>query len=160
MILSKKALHVRKSAEYQMGQATCSFPVFLVQGKKKTTVHKVFGRLGECDILCAWSLACRTEPLGSSDDQLSGWRSGSQRKRAVGVVRDICSTCFVFFYKLLCHTVLFCFVFFKVVFWPFAFQPGRVPIVPFSIPEKEDDEYIYEKPSKQSDSLIHTSLSR
>ncbi|XP_045901054.1 dual specificity protein kinase Ttk [Micropterus dolomieu] len=65
------------------------------------------------------------EPLsGSSDDQLPGWRSGSQRKRVVGI-------------------------------------PGRVPIVPFSIPEKEDDNdhSINWKLSKRSDS-VHTNLSR
>ncbi|XP_034553981.1 dual specificity protein kinase Ttk isoform X2 [Notolabrus celidotus] len=63
-------------------------------------------------------------PCGSSDDQLPGWRSGSQRKRAVGV-------------------------------------PVRVPVVPFSIPEKEDDDgYIYEKPSRRNDAAINNSLSR
>ncbi|XP_022609169.1 dual specificity protein kinase TTK isoform X1 [Seriola dumerili] len=68
-----------------------------------------------------------TEPLGgSSDDQLPGWRAGSQRKRAVGMA-------------------------------------GRVPVVPFSIPEKDDDDdgdYIYKKPSKTSDASVPTSLSR
>ncbi|CAJ1061976.1 dual specificity protein kinase Ttk [Xyrichtys novacula] len=63
-------------------------------------------------------------PCGSSDDQLPGWRSGSQRKRAVGM-------------------------------------PMRVPIVPFSIPEKDNDEdYIYENPSKRADAAVHSSLSR
>ncbi|KAI3361417.1 hypothetical protein L3Q82_013588 [Scortum barcoo] len=61
---------------------------------------------------------------GSSDDQLPGWRSGSHRKRAVGM-------------------------------------PGRVPVVPFSIPEKDGDcDSINGKPSKRSDASIHTSLSR
>ncbi|XP_076593747.1 dual specificity protein kinase Ttk [Chaetodon auriga] len=65
-----------------------------------------------------------TEPLsGSSDDQLPGWRSGSQRKRAVGM-------------------------------------PGRVPIIPFSIPEKDDDDYISGNSSKRSDVSIQTGLSR
>ncbi|XP_033495819.2 dual specificity protein kinase Ttk [Epinephelus lanceolatus] len=69
-----------------------------------------------------------TEPLsGSSDDQLPGWRSGSHRKRPVGM-------------------------------------PGRVPVVPFSIPEKDDDDddddHSNGKPSKRNDSSIHTSLSR
>ncbi|KAM7382495.1 hypothetical protein PAMP_002222 [Pampus punctatissimus] len=66
------------------------------------------------------------EPLGgSSDDQLQGWRSASQRKRAVGL-------------------------------------PGRVPVVPFSIPEKEDDDgdYIYGRPLKRNDSSVPTSFSR
>ncbi|XP_070822810.1 dual specificity protein kinase Ttk [Chaetodon trifascialis] len=64
-----------------------------------------------------------TEPLsGSSDDQLPGWRSGSQRKRAVGM-------------------------------------PGRVPIIPFSIPEKDDDDYISSS-SKRSDASLQTNLSR
>ncbi|XP_031730358.1 dual specificity protein kinase Ttk [Anarrhichthys ocellatus] len=68
-----------------------------------------------------------TESLGgSSDDQLSGWRSGSHCKRVVGM-------------------------------------PGRVPIVPFSIPEKDDDDdddIINEKPSKRNNASIHTSMSR
>ncbi|XP_008275827.1 dual specificity protein kinase Ttk [Stegastes partitus] len=65
------------------------------------------------------------EPLsGSSDEQLPGWRSGSQRKRAVGM-------------------------------------PGRVPVVPFSIPEKDDDDdHINQKPSTRRDATIPTSLSR
>ncbi|XP_074538712.1 dual specificity protein kinase Ttk [Halichoeres trimaculatus] len=64
-------------------------------------------------------------PCGSSDDQLPGWRSGSQRKRAVGI-------------------------------------PLRVPVVPFSIPEKEDDDddNVYEKPSKKSDAALHNNMSR
>ncbi|KAK2910591.1 dual specificity protein kinase Ttk [Channa argus] len=57
-----------------------------------------------------------TEPLsGSSDDQLPGWRTGSQCKRAVGM-------------------------------------PGRVPVVPFSIPEKDDDDDGYSQ-RKSSTSL-------
>nr|XP_019947008.1 PREDICTED: dual specificity protein kinase TTK isoform X1 [Paralichthys olivaceus] len=62
---------------------------------------------------------------GSSDEQLPGWRSGYQHKRAVGI-------------------------------------PGRVPVVPFSIPENDDcdDDYICGKPSKRSDASIPTSLSR
>ncbi|KAM4581591.1 dual specificity protein kinase Ttk [Odontesthes bonariensis] len=65
------------------------------------------------------------EPLcGYSDEQLPGWRSGSHRKRAVGL-------------------------------------PGRVPVIPFSIPEKDDDdEKINGKPSKQSDTSMATSFSR
>ncbi|XP_029308452.1 dual specificity protein kinase Ttk [Cottoperca gobio] len=68
-------------------------------------------------------------PAGSSDDQLSGWRSGSHRQRAVGM-------------------------------------PGRVPVVPFSIPEKDDDDddddddYNNGKPSKRNDSSLHPSLCR
>ncbi|XP_068180187.1 dual specificity protein kinase Ttk [Antennarius striatus] len=42
--------------------------------------------------------------------------------------------------------------------------PGRVPIVPFSIPEKDDYDddngCIQEKPSKRSDVSVHSSLSR
>ncbi|KAF1387456.1 hypothetical protein PFLUV_G00078900 [Perca fluviatilis] len=69
-----------------------------------------------------------TELLGGpSDEHLPGWRSGSHRKRAVGM-------------------------------------PGRVPVVPFSIPEKDDDDddddYIHGKPPKRNDSSILTSLSR
>ncbi|XP_068425973.1 dual specificity protein kinase Ttk [Clinocottus analis] len=60
---------------------------------------------------------------GSSDDQPSGWRSGSHCKRAVGM-------------------------------------PGRVPVVPLSIPEKDDDDDIHQKPSKGNDASIHTSMSR
>ncbi|KAM9310497.1 dual specificity protein kinase Ttk isoform 2-T2 [Pholidichthys leucotaenia] len=64
------------------------------------------------------------EPLsGSSDDQQTGWRVVSQRRRAAGM-------------------------------------PGRVPIVPFSIPEKDDDDDILEKQSKISDVSCLTSLSR
>uniref|UniRef100_A0AAQ5XCE6 Protein kinase domain-containing protein n=1 Tax=Amphiprion ocellaris TaxID=80972 RepID=A0AAQ5XCE6_AMPOC len=65
------------------------------------------------------------EPLSGSDDQLPGWRSGSQRKRAAGM-------------------------------------PRRVPVVPFSIPEKDDDDdnHIKEKPSTRNDALIPNSLSR
>uniref|UniRef100_A0A7N6A7F8 Dual specificity protein kinase TTK n=1 Tax=Anabas testudineus TaxID=64144 RepID=A0A7N6A7F8_ANATE len=40
-----------------------------------------------------------------------------------------------------------------------ALQPGRVPVVPFSIPEKEDDDdYIHRKPSKTNDSSIPTNV--
>ncbi|XP_056267253.1 dual specificity protein kinase Ttk-like, partial [Pseudoliparis swirei] len=39
-------------------------------------------------------------------------------------------------------------------------MPGRVPIVPFSIPEKDDDFNINERPSKGNDASIHTSMSR
>nr|XP_020452873.1 dual specificity protein kinase TTK isoform X2 [Monopterus albus] len=60
---------------------------------------------------------------GSSDDQPSGWRAASQRKRAVAM-------------------------------------QGKLSVVPFSIPEKEDDDYIHGKPSKRSDASIPTSLSR
>ncbi|XP_039868574.1 dual specificity protein kinase Ttk isoform X4 [Simochromis diagramma] len=65
---------------------------------------------------------------GAPDDQLPGWRTGSQRKRAVGMV---CG-------------------------------PARVPIVPFSIPEKDDDDddYNNSRVSKGSDASIPTSLSR
>ncbi|KAF3840148.1 hypothetical protein F7725_018865 [Dissostichus mawsoni] len=58
---------------------------------------------------------------GSSDEQLSGWRSGSHRKRAVGM-------------------------------------PGRVPVVPVSIQEKDDS--IDERPLRKTDSSIYSSLSR
>ncbi|KAI4811144.1 hypothetical protein KUCAC02_014062 [Chaenocephalus aceratus] len=60
---------------------------------------------------------------GSSDEQLSGWRSGSHRKRAVDVL-------------------------------------GRVPVVPFSIQEKDDDDSIDERPLRKTDSSIYSSLSR
>ncbi|KAK5922731.1 hypothetical protein CgunFtcFv8_019970 [Champsocephalus gunnari] len=61
---------------------------------------------------------------GSSDEQLSGWRSGSHRKRAVDVL-------------------------------------GRVPVVPFSIQEKDDDDdSIDERPLRKTDSSISSSLSR
>lgn len=114
-----------------MGRATCSFPVFLVQGKKKTTVHKVLGRLGECDILCAWSLACRTEPFGSSDDQLSGWRSGSQRKRAVGIVRDICTTCVFTNYFAIMYVFFFLFFFLKLCSDLLLSSQGEFPLYLF-----------------------------
>ncbi|XP_068586117.1 dual specificity protein kinase Ttk [Cebidichthys violaceus] len=39
-------------------------------------------------------------------------------------------------------------------------MPGRVPVVPFSIPEKDDDDDINEKPSKRNNASIHTSMSR
>ncbi|KAJ4920546.1 hypothetical protein JOQ06_023077 [Pogonophryne albipinna] len=60
---------------------------------------------------------------GSSDEQLSGWRSGSHRKRAVDMF-------------------------------------GRVPVVPFSIQEKDDDDSIDERPLRKTDSSIYSSLSR
>ncbi|XP_059195348.1 dual specificity protein kinase Ttk isoform X2 [Centropristis striata] len=64
-----------------------------------------------------------TEHLGaSSDDQIPGWKMGSQRKRVVGM-------------------------------------PLRVPVVPFSIPEKDDDDY-NNKQLKRNDSSSHTSFSR
>ncbi|XP_010776001.1 dual specificity protein kinase Ttk-like [Notothenia coriiceps] len=59
---------------------------------------------------------------GSSDEQLSGWRSGSHRKRAVDML-------------------------------------GRVPVVPSSIQEKDDDS-IDERPLRKTDSSIYSSLSR
>ncbi|KAK9513350.1 hypothetical protein VZT92_026890 [Zoarces viviparus] len=39
-------------------------------------------------------------------------------------------------------------------------MPERVPIVPFSIPEKDDGDDINEKPSKRNNASIHTSMSR
>ncbi|KAG7240613.1 hypothetical protein INR49_026668, partial [Caranx melampygus] len=82
---------------------------------------------GTGDLQLSSIFASGTEPFGgSSDDQLPGWKSVSQRKRAVGMA-------------------------------------GRVPVVPFSIPEKDDDDdgdYIYKKPSKRSDASVPTSLSR
>ncbi|KAM9724248.1 dual specificity protein kinase Ttk isoform 1-T1 [Menidia menidia] len=62
---------------------------------------------------------------GSSDDQLPGWRSGSHRKRAVGL-------------------------------------PGRIPVLPFSIPEKDDDddENVNRKPCTRGDVSISTGFSR
>ncbi|KAM9353398.1 dual specificity protein kinase Ttk [Symphorus nematophorus] len=94
--------------------------------KKGSTVQKATRTSdGTGDLQLSSIFGLGTEPLGgSSDDQLPGWRSGSQRKRAVGM-------------------------------------PVRVPIVPFSIPEKDDDDdYIYENPSKRSDASVHSSLSR
>ncbi|XP_035527570.1 dual specificity protein kinase Ttk [Morone saxatilis] len=93
---------------------------------KKGSAFQKVNRIsdGTGDLQLSSIFASGTEPLGgSSDDQLPGWRSASQRKRAVGM-------------------------------------PGRVPVVPFSIPEKDDDDYINGKPSKRSDASVHTSLSR
>ncbi|XP_070768366.1 dual specificity protein kinase Ttk [Enoplosus armatus] len=95
---------------------------------KKGSAFQKVSRIsdGTGELQLSSSFGSGAEPLcGSSDDQLPGWRSGSQRKRAVGM-------------------------------------PGRVPIVPFSIPEKDDDDddYMNGKPSKRSDASIHSSLSR
>ncbi|KAM3613943.1 uncharacterized protein V6R79_007456 [Siganus canaliculatus] len=79
---------------------------------------------GADDLQLSSIFSSGTEHLGSSDEQLPGWRSGSHRKRVVSI-------------------------------------PGRVPIVPFSIPEKEDDDdSVTEKPRKGSDSSVNTGLSR
>ncbi|XP_044063780.1 dual specificity protein kinase Ttk isoform X2 [Siniperca chuatsi] len=93
------------------------------KGSAFQKVSRISDGTGELQLSSIFSSG--TEALGgSADDQLPGWRSGSQRKRAIGM-------------------------------------PGRVPIVPFSIPEKDDDDhYINEKPSKRSDASVHTSLSR
>ncbi|XP_026229242.1 dual specificity protein kinase Ttk [Anabas testudineus] len=94
--------------------------------KKGSDVQKLSRKSdGTGDLQLSSIFGSGTESLvGLSDDQLPGWRSGSQNKRAVGM-------------------------------------PGRVPVVPFSIPEKEDDDdYIHRKPSKTNDSSIPTSLSR
>lgn len=77
-----------------------------------------------------------------------------------------CSECYSFlplFYKLaIFHFFhLFLILFFSLVFYPFVFQPGRVPIIPFSIPERDDSAgYNNERPSKPSDVSVPASLSR
>ncbi|KAM6994273.1 dual specificity protein kinase Ttk [Tautogolabrus adspersus] len=93
------------------------------KGSESQKVSRISDGTGELQLSSVFGSG--TEPsVGSSDDQLPCWRSGSQRKRALGM-------------------------------------PVRVPIVPFSIREKDDDEgYIYEKPSKKSDASVHSSLSR
>ncbi|XP_043974112.1 dual specificity protein kinase Ttk isoform X1 [Gambusia affinis] len=60
-------------------------------------------------------------PSGALDDPFPAWRTGSHRKRAVGL-------------------------------------PGRVPVVPFSIPENDDD--IHKKVSKSSSMSVSRGLSR
>uniref|UniRef100_UPI0037E942DE dual specificity protein kinase Ttk n=1 Tax=Semicossyphus pulcher TaxID=241346 RepID=UPI0037E942DE len=94
------------------------------KGSELQKVSRISDGTGELQLSSIFGSG--TEPPGgSSDDQLPGWRSSSQRKRAVGM-------------------------------------PVRVPIVPFSIPEKDDDDdnYIYEKPSKRNDASVHNRLSR
>ncbi|XP_065814045.1 dual specificity protein kinase Ttk isoform X1 [Labrus bergylta] len=93
------------------------------KGSESQKVSRISDGTGELQLSSVF--ASGTEPsVGSSDDQLPCWRSGSQRKRAVGM-------------------------------------PVRVPIVPFSIPEKDDDEdYIHERSSTKSDASVHSSLSR
>ncbi|XP_041648585.1 dual specificity protein kinase Ttk [Cheilinus undulatus] len=93
------------------------------KGSELQRVSRISDGTGELQLSSVFGPG--TEPsIGSSDDQLPGWRSGSQRKRAIGM-------------------------------------PVRVPIVPFSIPEKDDDEgYIYEKPSKKNEAAINSSMSR
>ncbi|XP_027142549.1 dual specificity protein kinase Ttk [Larimichthys crocea] len=87
------------------------------KGSAFQKVSRISDGTGDLQLSSIFGLG--TEQLGGSlDEQLPGRRSGSQRKRAVGM-------------------------------------PGRVPVVPFSIPENDDD-YINGKPSKRSD----TSLSR
>lgn len=134
-----------------------------------------------------WILACRPEPLGrSSDEQLSGWRSESHCKRVLGMVRVAVSSYLfshLLFFVILLLFFFFFFLFFftislilskilwhelwnspwtfEVAFCTFVLQPGRVPVVRFPIPEKDDDDDdINEKPSKRNDSSIHTRLSR
>ncbi|KAM6935094.1 dual specificity protein kinase Ttk [Lycodopsis pacificus] len=81
---------------------------------------------GTGDLQLSSNFGSGTESLGgSSDDQPSGWRSGSHCKRV-----------------------------------PVVGMPGRVPIVPSSIPEKDDDDDINEKPAKRNNASIHTSMSR
>ncbi|CAF96262.1 unnamed protein product, partial [Tetraodon nigroviridis] len=81
---------------------------------------------GDLHLSCIFNLGPEAYS-GASDDQQSGWKSGSQRKRVAGI-------------------------------------PGRIRVVPFSIPENEDDGhddgYISEKPSRRSDASVHNSLSR
>lgn len=70
--------------------------------KKDSEFHKA-GRMsdGTGDLQLSSIFSVGAEPMaGSSDDQFPGWRTGSQRKRAVGL-------------------------------------PGRVPVLPFSIPEND-----------------------
>nr|XP_046256416.1 dual specificity protein kinase Ttk isoform X2 [Scatophagus argus] len=86
---------------------------------KKGSAFQKVSRIsdGTGDLQLSSIFSSGTEPFsGSSEDQLPGWRSGSHRKRAVGI-------------------------------------PGRVPIVPFSIPEKDGDDF--EGPSKRSDASSH-----
>ncbi|XP_028281318.1 dual specificity protein kinase Ttk [Parambassis ranga] len=103
-------------------------PTHVVDSVKKGSDLQKVGRIsdGTGDLHLSSIFASGMETLGgSSDDQLPGWRSGSQRKKAVGMSL-------------------------------------RVPIVPFSIPEKDDDDgddYIV-KASKRSDAAIRSSLSR
>ncbi|XP_030012957.1 dual specificity protein kinase Ttk [Sphaeramia orbicularis] len=92
--------------------------------KKGSELHKV-SRIsdGTGEFQMSSIFGSSTELHGGSDEQLPGWRSASQRKRAIGL-------------------------------------PGRVPVVPFSIPEKEDDDFMNGKSSKGCDISVPTSLSR
>ncbi|XP_061574200.1 dual specificity protein kinase Ttk [Cololabis saira] len=79
---------------------------------------------GTADLQLSGIFRMESQRDGSSDEKLSGWRSGSHRKRAVGL-------------------------------------PGRVPVMPFSIPEKDDDDVnVNGGPPKRNDLSIHSSLSR
>ncbi|XP_035478848.1 dual specificity protein kinase Ttk isoform X2 [Scophthalmus maximus] len=91
------------------------------KGSEFQKVSRVSDGTGDLQLSSIFGLG--TESLGgSADDQLPGWRSGSQPKRTAGML-------------------------------------GRIPVVPFSIPEDDDGDYIH-KPSKRSDASIPTSLSR
>lgn len=103
-------------------------------------------------LIKGWSICVidlRMEPhSGSFDDHLSKSRSGSQRKRAVGIVRlmSYLSFCqllhclFVFLLALKTHCT-----------WCSVSQQRRFPVKPFSIPENDDgDNNIDFKPIKQS----------
>ncbi|KAM4735436.1 dual specificity protein kinase Ttk isoform 2-T2 [Anableps anableps] len=91
---------------------------------KKDSDFQKAGRMsdGTGDLQLSSIFSVGAEPMpGSSDDQFPGWRTGSHRKRAVGL-------------------------------------PGRVPVLPFSIPENDDG--IHEKVSKSSNISITRGLSR
>ncbi|XP_029360640.1 dual specificity protein kinase Ttk [Echeneis naucrates] len=94
--------------------------------KKGSEFHKV-SRVsdGTGDLQLSSIFSSGSDPVGGFlDDQLPGLRTGSQRKRAIGM-------------------------------------PGRVPVVPFSIPEKDDDDVKGDgRSSKKSDTLIPSSLPR
>ncbi|XP_015249048.1 PREDICTED: dual specificity protein kinase TTK [Cyprinodon variegatus] len=86
-------------------------------------VQRISDGTGELQLSSIFNVGA--EPMsGSSDDQFPGWRSGSHRKRAVGL-------------------------------------PGRVPVLPFSIPENDpDDDDVLWKVSKSSNVSSTSSLSR
>lgn len=87
MIPSRKPLCSQKLAELLMGLVTCSSPVFLIWGKCKMFFKFMI------PVIIKIFLSCRPEAYsGSSDDQQPGWRSGSQRKKVAGIVREIYPT--------------------------------------------------------------------
>lgn len=93
-----------------MVQETCIFPVSLLQGKNEAVFNNktIFFKGRTSKNLCP--LFLRMETLGgSSDDQLPGWRSGSQRKKAVGMVRFILlyETSYMIFLEVLKSFVIF-----------------------------------------------------